>query len=81
MSRADDGWTAQGPAAFVLRGRRALVYCDATRADRPWHAALLGAAVGRLDPRFLTDHRQRIRDFTSADEARAACEAALGTGG
>jgi hypothetical protein len=72
-----EGWEPQGAWAFMRQDRLAMVFCDHDRFRAPWHAALIGAAAGRVDPSFLGDPRGRLRSFTSAGEARAAVEAAL----
>jgi len=38
---------------------------------------LRGAAAAGIDPAFLMDEYDRIREFPDAAEARAACDATL----
>jgi hypothetical protein len=73
-------WVARGQDAQERFGGLALVFRDRSRAGEHWLAALRGAAAAAIDPTFLMDDYDRIRDFTTDAEARQACESALATG-
>ena len=70
-------WVARGTDAQERTGGLGLVFRDRSRSGEHWLAALRGAAVGEIDPAFLLDEYDRIRDFPTDAEARAACDAAL----
>jgi Glycosyl transferase family 2 len=70
-------WVTRGQDAQERTGGLALVFRDRSRGGEHWLAALRGAAVAAIDPAFLHDDYDRIRDFPTAAEARAACDAAL----
>ncbi len=71
------GWVAAGPDAQERTGGLGLVFRDRSRVGEPWIAALRGGAVAAIDPAFLLDEYERLRDFPSDAEARAACDEAL----
>jgi hypothetical protein len=73
-------WVRRGQDAQERTGGLGLVFRDRSRAGEHWLAALRGAAVGAIDPAFLMDEYDRIRDFPTDDAARAACDAALAQG-
>jgi len=75
--RAGPVWVSRGEDAQERLGGVALVFRDRSHAGEHWLAALRGAAAAGIDPAFLMDEFDRIRDFASADAARAACDAAL----
>jgi hypothetical protein len=75
--QAPPGWTPRGQDAQERTGGLGLVFRDRSRAGEHWFAALRGTAVAAIDPAFLHDEYDRIRDFPTAAEARAACDAAL----
>lgn len=66
-------WEAQGEEAWRRADGRCLVFRDGER----WVAGLRGDAAPWIDPTFLTDPLGRIRGFSSAARARAACDAIL----
>ncbi|HVC62504.1 MAG TPA: glycosyltransferase family 2 protein [Acetobacteraceae bacterium] len=71
-------WLARGPDARERAGGLGLVFRDRSRPGEHWLAALRGgAAVATIDPAFLRDEFDRIRDFPTDGEARAACDSAL----
>jgi hypothetical protein len=70
-------WVARGQDAQERAGGLGLVFRDRSRDGEHWLAALRGTAVAAIDPAFLLDEFDRIRDFPTDTEARAACEAAL----
>ena len=70
-------WLPRGQDAQERAGGLALVFRDRSRQGEHWLAALRGAAVAGVDPAFLLDEFDRIRDFPSEVEARIACDAAL----
>jgi hypothetical protein len=76
-SRPTATWLPRGQDALERNGGGALVFRDRSRAGEHWLAALRGGRVGVIDPAFLIDEFDRIKDFPSDAEARAACEAAL----
>ena len=73
-------WVRRGQDAQERTGGLGLVFRDRSRAGEHWLAALRGAAVGAIDPAFLMDEYDRIRDFPTDAAARAACDAALAQG-
>jgi hypothetical protein len=73
-------WVRRGQDAQERTGGLGLVFRDRSRAGEHWLAALRGAAVGAIDPAFLVDEYDRIRDFPTDAAARAACDAALAQG-
>ncbi|MGA3399261.1 MAG: glycosyltransferase family 2 protein [Acetobacteraceae bacterium] len=75
---AAPGWVARGKDAQERAGGLGLVFRDRSRPGEHWLAALRGAAVAAIDPAFLLDEFDRIRDFPSDAAARAACDEALG---
>jgi len=77
---AAPGWLARGPDAQERVGGLGLVFRDRSRAGEHWLAALRGTAVAAIDPAFLLDEFDRIRDFPTDAEAREACDAALAQG-
>lgn len=77
---ATAGWVARGQDAQERAGGLGLVFRDRSRRGEHWLAALRGAAVAAIDPAFLLDEFDRIRDFPTDSEARAACDAALAQG-
>ncbi|HTW71938.1 MAG TPA: glycosyltransferase family 2 protein [Acetobacteraceae bacterium] len=70
-------WRPCGVDALERIGGTGLVFRDRSRPGEYWLAALRGAAAAGIDPAFLMDDFDRIREFPNADEARVACEAAL----
>ncbi|HTW71160.1 MAG TPA: hypothetical protein VME47_14815, partial [Acetobacteraceae bacterium] len=70
-------WRPFGMDAMERIGGTGLVFRDRSRPGEHWLAALRGAAAAGIDPAFLMDDFDRIRDFPNADEARVACDAAL----
>ena len=70
-------WLACGPDARERIGGTGLVVRDQSRPGEHWLAALRGAAAAGIDPAFLTDEFDRIREFADAAEACAACDEAL----
>ncbi len=70
-------WVQRGHDAQERSSGLGMVYRDRSRAGEHWLAALRGAAVAAIDPAFLLDEFDRIRDFPTDAEARAACDAAL----
>ena len=70
-------WVARGQDAQERTGGLGLVFRDRSRAGEHWLAALRGVNVAGIDPAFLNDENERIRDFPTAAEACAACDAAL----
>jgi hypothetical protein len=74
---AAPSWVSRGQDAQERSGGLGLVFRDRSRPGEHWIAALRGAAVDLIDPAFLLDEYDRIRDFPTAAEARAACDAAL----
>ncbi|HUN44347.1 MAG TPA: glycosyltransferase family 2 protein [Acetobacteraceae bacterium] len=70
-------WRPCGVDALERIGGTGLVFRDRSFPGEHWLAALRGAAAAGIDPAFLMDDFDRIRDFPTADEARLACEAAL----
>jgi hypothetical protein len=77
---AAPAWTARGADAQERAGGLGLVFRDRSRPGEHWLAALRGAAVAAIDPAFLLDEYDRIRDFPTDAEAREACDAALAKG-
>jgi hypothetical protein len=71
------GWLPRGPDALERAGGLGLVFRDRSRPGEHWLAALRGAAADAIDPAFLLDDFDRLRDFPTDAEARAACDAAL----
>lgn len=71
------GWVPQGQDAQERAGGLGLIFRDRSRPGEHWLAALRGAAVAEIDPAFLLDEFDRIRDFPTEAEARAACDALL----
>jgi hypothetical protein len=71
------GWLSRGPDAQEKADGQALIFHDRSRGAAPWLAALRGAAASLIDPSFLLDGAQRLRDFPTEEAAREACEAAL----
>jgi Glycosyltransferase family 92 len=76
-AKAALGWVPCGQDALERVGGLGLVFRDRSRAGEPWLAALRGVAADAIDPAFLLDEFDRIRDFPSEAAARAACDAAL----
>lgn len=74
------GWIQVAPDGQVRIGGLALVFRDRSRPGEHWQAALRGAVADAIDPAFLTDDYDRIRDFPTSAAARAACDAALASG-
>ncbi|HUB46681.1 MAG TPA: glycosyltransferase family 2 protein [Acetobacteraceae bacterium] len=70
-------WRPCGIDALERIGGTGLIFRDRSRPGEHWLAALRGAAAAGIDPAFLMDDFDRIREFPDADEARRACEAAL----
>lgn len=70
-------WRPCGIDALERIGGTGLIFRDRSRPSEHWLAALRGAAAAGIDPAFLMDDFDRIREFPNADEARVACEAAL----
>jgi len=70
-------WRPFGMDAMERIGGTGLVFRDRSRPGEHWLAALRGAAAAGIDPAFLMDDFDRIRDFPNVDEARVACDAAL----
>lgn len=71
------GWVPRGQDAQEHAGGLGFVFRDRSRRGEHWLAALRGGALTATDPAFLLDEYDRIRDFPTDTEARAACEAAL----
>lgn len=70
-------WVARGADAQERNGGLGMVFRDRSRPGEHWFAAVRSAAVAAIDPMFLLDAFDRIRDFPSAAAARAACAQAL----
>jgi hypothetical protein len=70
-------WVSRGQDAQERAGGFGLVFRDRSRPGEHWLAALRGAALTATDPAFLLDEFDRIRDFPTDAEARAACDTAL----
>lgn len=77
---AAPGWLARGGDAQEHAGGLGLVFRDRSRPGEHWLAALRGAAAATIDPTFLLDEFDRVRDFPTDAEAREACDAALAQG-
>lgn len=75
--QAGSAWAWRGQDAQERAGGLGLVFRDRSRQGEHWFAALRGAAVAAIDPAFLLDEYDRIREFPTDTEARAACDAAL----
>ncbi|HEY3845791.1 MAG TPA: glycosyltransferase family 2 protein [Acetobacteraceae bacterium] len=76
-AEAAQAWVPCGQDAQERVGGLGLVFRDRSRAGEPWLAALRGVAADAIDPAFLLDEFDRIRDFPTDAAARAACDAAL----
>jgi len=70
-------WLPCGPDALEREDRLGLVFRDRSRAGEYWHAVIRGAPATTIDPAFLFDEFDRIRDFVNGAEAQVACDATL----
>ena len=70
-------WIARGADAQERADGLGMVFFDRSRRGGHWLAALRGTPASMIDPCFLLDEFDRIRDFPTDAQARAACDAAL----
>jgi hypothetical protein len=77
LDAAAAAWVPRGQDAQERAGGLGLIFRDRSRPGEHWLAALRGTAVAEIDPAFLLDEFDRIRDFPSDADARAACDEIL----